>query len=207
MPSGSQARGGSPGFALPILLLAVAVSSVGATRAEVSLSHRLARDREDELIFRGRAYVAAIRSFYLAEQQPLQRRLPASLEELERDPRFPLKRHIRQLYDDPMTQSPATKKGEGKRQKAFRTIIGSVGPGQPQGIIGIASTSDKPLLRRSFAKPGGARALGVKTASDLTFEVDLKQLADLQRRPTRTAPVPPRPARDLHPPSALPPRN
>ena len=152
---------------MPVLLLGLAVASIAATTIEVPLSYRLAREREEDLHFRARAYVAAIRSFYMAEPTPQRRRLPTSLEELERDPRFPQKRHIRRLYDDPLAGKPGT---------PFRTVTGSPGPALPQGIIGVASTSRTPLLRRAGFKTNAGPTLGLKTAADLIFEVDLKEL-------------------------------
>lgn len=175
MPSGRRGRGvpyGDGGFALPLLLVALAVAAVAATRAEISTSYRLARDREDELHFRAQAYVAAIRAFYLAEAQVTRRRLPTSLDELERDPRFPLKRHIRRLYDDPLARKAGT---------PFRTLTGSPAAGLPQGIIGVASTSSTPLLRRAGFTSNAGPTLGLSKASDLAFEVDLQELATASR--------------------------
>lgn len=169
---------GSAGFALPILLVGLVIGGIAATTADVSLSYRLAREREDELHFRGRAYVEAIRSFYMAEEQPLRRRLPTSLEELEKDPRFTLKRHIRRLYDDPLVRKPVR----------FRVVTGSVSASLPQGIIGVASTSDTTLLRRSGFASNAGPTLGLKTARDFVFQVDLKELAAATRPPNLVRP-------------------
>lgn len=165
---------------MPVFLLGLAVASIAATTIEVPLGYRLAREREEDLHFRARAYVAAIRSFYMAETTPQRRRLPTSLEELERDPRFPQKRHIRRLYDDPLA---------GKTGTPFRTVTGNPGPALPQGIIGVASTSRTPLLRRAGFKTNAGPTLGLKTAADLIFEVDLKELIATPH-PSGTAPRP-----------------
>lgn len=170
-----------------MLLVALAVAGIAATQASVSASYRLARDREDELHFRGRAYVAAIRAFYMAEPEPMRRRLPTSLHELQRDPRFQQKRHIRRLYDDPLAKKPET---------PFRTIIGSPAAGKPQGLIGVASTADRPLLRRAGLLSHAGPTLGLKKASDLVFQVDLKELAAASR-PSTTIQGHPLPPADL----------
>jgi type II secretory pathway pseudopilin PulG len=164
----------SPGFALPLLLVAVAAGGIAATAASESSLYRQAREREDELHFRAGAYVAAIRSFYMAEPDPRLRRLPVSVEELERDPRFPLKRHIRRVYDDPLAAKSGT---------AFRTLSGSPSAGQPQGLVGVASTSRARVFRRKdFAMKRGPVA-NIETASELIFEVDLRELAVASRSP------------------------
>lgn len=181
MPSGELRRHSPPdaGFALPVLLLALAVAAIAATTAQVPLTYRLAREREEELHFRGRAYVLAIRSFYMAEPQPLRRRLPISVDELERDPRFAQKRHIRRLYDDPLAKTDGT---------PFRVITGSAGPASPQGLIGVASTSDTTLLRRAGFKSNAGPTLGLKTAADLTFTVDLTDLVAAGQKPVTADP-------------------
>lgn len=185
-PAVSAGQRGSAGFALPALLIVLTVAGFAATTAEVSVSYRYARDREEELHFRGRAYVHAIRSFYMAEEQPQRRRLPTSLEELEADPRFPLKRHLRRLYDDPFVRKPTR----------FRVVTGSPGAGLPQGVIGVASTSETQLFRRSGIISNAGPALGVKTARDLIFQVDLKELAEATRPPASRPlrPIPSKPA-------------
>lgn len=171
------------GFALPVLLVALAVAAIAATRAEVGAGYRAAREREAELHYRAQAYVTAIRSFYMAEEKPLRRRLPTSLDELEKDPRFPLKRHIRRLYDDPLLRKPTP----------FRTIAGTPGPSLPQGIIGVASSTDVKLFRRANFKSNSGPTLGVENANELTFEVDLAELAAASRPPSVSPPPVTRP--------------
>jgi type II secretory pathway pseudopilin PulG len=188
MPNGSRLRSvqrdKAGGFALPILLLVLAVAAIAAAQAEIPLNYRIAREREEEFEFRTRAYVAAIRSFYLAEEDVRRRRLPASFAELERDPRFAQKRHIRRLYSDPMAAKP---------EASFREVKGSPGPGLPQGLIGVASTSDRPLLRRAGWATNGEPSLGAKAASDLQFQVDLKELIAPAAPTPQSVPSPMRP--------------
>jgi hypothetical protein len=61
------------------------------------------REKEQELLFVGDQYRRAIESFWRAAPGA-QKRLPNSLAELVRDPRFPnTVRHLRRVYRDPMT--------------------------------------------------------------------------------------------------------
>lgn len=168
---GSASQSGSAGFALPVLLIVLTVVGYAATTADVPLAYRYAREREEELHHRGRAYEQAIRSFYMAEEQPQRRRLPTSLEELETDPRFPLKRHIRRLYDDPLL----------RKATRFRVVTGSPGGSLPQGIIGVVSTAQTQLFQRTGIISNAEPAFGIKTARDLIFQVDLKELAEAAR--------------------------
>ena len=93
--------GAERGYAVASVLLALVVIALGAQVATIPTQSALTRNAEAELIFRGQAYAAAIRSYRNAiEDDP---RLPQNLEELLDDRRFIGRRHIRRLYDDPMT--------------------------------------------------------------------------------------------------------
>lgn len=85
------------GYVLIILMMVVLVLFIGLTVAIPVLQTELQREKEAELIFRGRQYVEAVRLF----QMKTPGRFPSSLGELEE------KKFIRRLYKDPMT-----KKGE-----------------------------------------------------------------------------------------------
>jgi hypothetical protein len=64
------------------------------------------RANEEELLFIGRQFAAAFRSYY--ESSPAgNRQFPARLEDLLKDPRYPgVRRHLRRIYPDPMTGRP-----------------------------------------------------------------------------------------------------
>jgi len=83
--------------------------------------------REAELLFRGRAYQRAIRSYTRS-----QARTRATLEVLCEDPRFFRHPHLRSLYSTPSPAEPGT---------LLRSTDG--------GIAGIASSSDEAPLKRS----------------------------------------------------------
>ena len=120
------------GFSYLVVLAAVVVVGIVAEAARATTWRALKADREAELIFRGLAYRNAIRSFHATHGT-----FPRSLEQLEKDPRLPAKRHIRKLYGDPMAKD---EKGE------WRLLVAPGG-----GIAGVASASgDEPLKKANF---------------------------------------------------------
>jgi len=136
-PIGSRARCG--GFAYVLLLIAVALIGLAASTS-VALGSSLARrDAERQLLAIGVEFQQALHSFAGlapgAASLPSQRG-PRSLDELLLDPRVPgIRRHLRQLYADPLTG---------------RAEWGLVR--DPQGfIVGIHSLAEgRPLQRTGF---------------------------------------------------------
>lgn len=82
------------GFVLIILLMAVFVLTIWLTAAFPVWQTQMTREKEEELIFRGRQYVEAIRRF----QTKNPGRFPSSLKDLEED------RFLRKPYKDPMSE-------------------------------------------------------------------------------------------------------
>jgi type II secretory pathway pseudopilin PulG len=67
-----------------------------------SLANKRARERE--LLWIGNQYTQALKSYYM--QSPGPRQYPLRLDELVEDRRFPVpRRHLRQLYADPVARS------------------------------------------------------------------------------------------------------
>jgi hypothetical protein len=97
------------------------------------------RAREAQLLYVGGQYRDAIRAYYLAAPDGLAR-YPARLELLLKDSRFPgTKRHLRQLYLDPMTSKP------------FDVVMSLEG-----GIAGVRSLSLlRPIKRSGFSLQDG----------------------------------------------------
>lgn len=157
---------------LPSLLILMAGVGVAATEIEITSTYRAAREREEELFFRGLAYVHAINAFYLAEKDPARRRLPRDLHELESDPRFPNRRHIRRLYSDPLTGAD------------FRLLRDGSG-----GVLGVASTCRKPLFSRQRASAALALSAGATRYDELLFEIDPKLLEKSKINKTRGLPA------------------
>src|SRR5947207_12451251 len=89
---------GSPGYTFPLMLVIVSAMAFSASRLELAESYRQRRDKEEELLFRGKAYMKAIQAFYTQNQ-----RYPRTLTELTGDKDATKRRFIRQLYTDPIT--------------------------------------------------------------------------------------------------------
>lgn len=84
---------GNSGYTLLILLFAISVMSIGFLVAVPVWETQIQREKEEELIFRGKQYVEAVRIFQLRKPGNFSR----SLEELLKE------KCIRRLYKDPLT--------------------------------------------------------------------------------------------------------
>jgi type II secretory pathway pseudopilin PulG len=85
---------------LLLFLFVISLSSLVVVQTTSLLARRAA---EQELLFIGREFSAAFRTYY--QNTPIgQRRYPNSLQDLLRDARTPeVSRHLRRLYADPLT--------------------------------------------------------------------------------------------------------
>lgn len=120
------------GYTYPTVLIALASLSLALQAASITSASQLWRDREAELLFRGRAYRDAIASYH-ATGGVEAGRYPTRLQDLLKDPRVEGVRHIRRLYDDPMP---------GGGWRLVRTEGG--------GIVGVASTAPGSPRQRAF---------------------------------------------------------
>jgi len=85
------------------LLMFIAISGIALAAIGPVWHTEAQREREKELLFAGEQYAQAIGSYYESTPGGI-RQYPASLHDLLQDRRFPgIKRHLRQLYRDPMT--------------------------------------------------------------------------------------------------------
>jgi type II secretory pathway pseudopilin PulG len=84
-----------PGYMMLILVFAVAVLTIGLMVAVPVWQTQIQREKEEELIFRGKQYVEAIRLF----QQKIPGAFPQSFDDLIKE------KCIRRLYKDPLTKS------------------------------------------------------------------------------------------------------
>jgi type II secretory pathway pseudopilin PulG len=90
------------GFTYVGLLLAVALAGVALAAAGTLWSTTAKRDKESELLFVGDQFRRAIGSYY--EGTPGAKRYPRKFEDLLEDKRLAVtRRHLRQVYADPMT--------------------------------------------------------------------------------------------------------
>ena len=121
------------GFTYLALLFAVALTGIALAAIGILWSTERQREREQDLLFVGNQFRTAIASYYL--QSPgMVKRYPAKLDELLKDNRFlSVKRHLRQIYADPMTDS-------------YEWGLMTAPEG---GIMGVFSTSTKQPIKQS----------------------------------------------------------
>jgi type II secretory pathway pseudopilin PulG len=124
------------GFTYIGLLILVAVIGIALAGTAEVISTEARRDREQELLFIGTQYAAAIASYRASS--PGAEAYPTTLEALLEDKRNPaMVRHLRRLYRDPMTRS------------ADWGLL----RGPNNGIIGVYSLSpEAPLKAAGFPK-------------------------------------------------------
>jgi type II secretory pathway pseudopilin PulG len=135
------------GYVLIMLMMAVLVLAIGLTVAIPVLETELRREKEAELIFRGRQYVEAVRLF----QAKNPGRFPASLKELS-DEGF-----LRKPFPDPMTASgewdvvlePGGQAGgrEGGTRQVLVAPLSALGSVQNPAVLGVVSSSTKASIR------------------------------------------------------------
>jgi type II secretory pathway pseudopilin PulG len=128
MPSGKQAP---LGFVLIGMFMLVMLSGLVMAQAAMRWQTQVLREREQELIRVGLAYRDAIGRYY--NQTPaVVKVFPQTLELLLEDTRFPTpRRHLRRLYQDPVTQ-----------REGWGIVEAPSG-----GIMGVYSLSDKPPFK------------------------------------------------------------
>lgn len=154
-------------FSYVMVLAAVVIVGIVVEAARVTTWRILQADREAELLFRGRAYRDAVRSFYQSNGA-----FPRTLEDLLKDPRSPTRKHIRALYSDPMS------KDEKREWRLVRAPDG--------GIAGVASASrDEPLKQANFSAEF-EKFTGAKSYAEWIFEYTPAPAA---RSPKRGAPA------------------
>ncbi len=151
----NSSKGGQRGAILMMLLVMVVILGLTAGMAGQSWRSTVQRSREAELLWRGQQYQQAITSYYSVKHGP-QQMLPTKLEHLLRDPRFPnTVRHLRKLYDDPMT-------GE-----QWQLVTDPA-----ERIIGVHSSSDlEPFQKDGFPKEL-QKLQGKNSYSEWQFVVD-----------------------------------
>lgn len=93
---------GDRGFTYLAVLALVVILSVSMMSVQTYWSTIMKREQEKELLFRGGQIRSAIGSYCKSSSGSL---FPRRFDDLLRDPRFPgVKRHLRRLYKDPMTE-------------------------------------------------------------------------------------------------------
>lgn len=155
MRSGSAQRG----FTYLAMLLAVAVIGVGLAAAGEVWSTAAQREKEQELLFVGNQYRRAIRLYYQNSQdQRTGVAYPKVLKDLLEDKRRgDTKRHLRQLYPDPMT---------GKAEWGLVTIKAPDG----ERIMGVYSLSGATPFKTSGFLDRDRTFEGANHFSDWKFQ-------------------------------------
>jgi type II secretory pathway pseudopilin PulG len=135
------------GYTLIILLFALFVMSIGLLVAVPVWETQIQREKEEELIFRGKQYVEAIRLFQTKNPGSF----PKTFDELVEE------KCIRKLFTDPMTEDGewniilpytgiSTKKG-GSVQKILVAPLSVLPSIQNPQIIGVVSSSTKASIK------------------------------------------------------------
>ncbi len=128
------------GIVLVALLLAIAFASVVALLGAESWATAVKREREAELLFAGDQYRAAIRHYFYGAPPGQPRVLPARLQDLLVDDRYPVPvQHLRRLYPDPVTGDPE-----------WQLVT------QGDRIAGVHSASDQAPLKQTGFAPANA---------------------------------------------------
>ncbi len=135
------------GYLLIMLMLAVFIISIGLLIAVPVWRTEIQREKEEELIFRGKQYVEAVRIFALKNPG----RFPSDLKDLLE------KRCIRKLYPDPMSENGewnlvlgagGTGSGSGASvQKVLIAPLSALPSIQNPRILGVVSSSPQRSIR------------------------------------------------------------
>jgi len=122
------------GFTYIGLLIIIAIAGIGMSSVGIMWQTEMRRERELELMHIGTEFKEAIISYREATPGGVQQN-PRTLEDLLLDGRLPIvKRHLRKLYPDPITNS-----------KTWGLII------EQEAIVGIYSLSTlEPIKRKGF---------------------------------------------------------
>lgn len=141
------------GFTYLAILFAIVFLGIGLVAVSEVWTTASQRDKEEELLYVGREIRNAIGRYYEASPAG-NKRYPPSLEDLLKDSRFPtIKRHLRQIYRDPLTN-----------EATWGLIAAPTG-----GIRGVHSLSDKePIKLAGFDSDEEAFA-GKKKYADWMF--------------------------------------
>jgi len=144
-------RARQQGFGYLLVLFALAALGLSLAGTGQVWHTTAQREKEADLLFVGNQYRRAIESYYKQSPDAV-KQYPLKLEDLLEDKRFPTpKRHLRQLYRDPMTGSADW----GLMKAADR-------------IVGVYSTSDGNALKTTFLERDAAFA-GTSRYADWLF--------------------------------------
>lgn len=145
--------GGFTYIGVLILLAIIGIASAATIQVGSILQRRSA---EEELLAIGAEFRDALSS-YANAAPPGQPRLPPSLQDLLKDPRYPnVRRHLRKLYTDPLT---------GKDE--WGTVLAPDG----KGIIGVYSLSTATPIKIGNFEPAFQQFAGKTAYREWQFTV------------------------------------
>jgi type II secretory pathway pseudopilin PulG len=138
------------GFTYLTALFMIAIMSAGLGLIGEMWETASRRQREAELLYIGNQYRLAIQRYYLSGPQ----QYPRAFQDLLKDPRIPAtRRHLRQLYPDPMTGS-----------NEWAIVKGPDG-----GIMGVYTKSEEAPLKVTNFRLRDRDFEGAKKYSDWKF--------------------------------------
>jgi type II secretory pathway pseudopilin PulG len=145
-----RALGRNAGFTYLTALFLIAIMSAGLALLGQMWETASLREREAELRYIGNQYRLAIQRYYLSGPQ----QFPRTFQDLLKDPRQAgIRRHLRQLYPDPMTNS-----------SEWAIVKGPDG-----GIMGVYSKSEEAPLKITNFKLRDRDFENTKKYSDWKF--------------------------------------
>jgi type II secretory pathway pseudopilin PulG len=133
------------GYVLLVLLLFIALLSIGFLAAMRSLEFQVKRDREEEMIHRGVQYSRAIKAFYKKFG-----RYPTRVEDLESTNNL---RFLRRRYKDPMNRDKKTGKELDFKLLHLNDVQMSFNGAQQPGMTAVAD-----MANRQAGAPGALNA-------------------------------------------------
>src|SRR5437016_8849901 len=144
----ARRKAGQQGYALLLVIFVATILLVFATMAAPNIKTEGQREKEKEMIWRGRQYARAVKQYYRKMG-----RFPTSLEDLTK-PKVGSLHFMRQAYKDPMnTQDgswrliyvgPAGQLIGSLKPQPQNVLFGQapVVPGMPPPVSGMAATGD-----------------------------------------------------------------
>ena len=150
------------GYILLILLLTVALLSIGALKVVQEFKFQYQRDREEELIHRGVQYSRAVRRYYKKLG-----RYPTRIEDLENTNNI---RYIRKRYKDPMNRDPKTGKELDFKFLHMTDVQMSFNGAAPNGTVPVANLAAQQAGTQGVQGIAGTNANAATTASQVTQE-------------------------------------
>ena len=160
------------GFAYIALLASLAILMMALTSASESIAQNAKREREQQLFFVGEQFLNAIGSYYENSSQGA-KQYPKTLESLLKDNRYiNPDRHLRQIYNDPITND----------------VFWGLVKNKQQQIIGVFSTSSEEVLITNFDSKVVSVDIkqGILIYSDLKFIYTPEKGADNKKNPAKS---------------------